>query len=228
MKHLNSLFLCVFLVHFPTNVLGQDGPWIISTFAGTGTPGFSGDGIHAGQAQLNFPSDLDLDSDGNLYIADPGNHRIRRVGPDNLIITFAGVDTAGFSGDGGPAVEAGLNFPERVAVGPKGNVYIADTGNQRIRRVGPDGVITTFAGSGARGFSGDGGPATNADMNLPTGLAVDTSGVVYIADSDNHRIRRVDLNGIITESSRHLRDRVRPEKGEENSQEMAAMPFWPH
>ena len=198
MKHLSSLFLCIFLVQFPANVWGQDGPWVISTFAGTGTRGFSGDGIPADQAQLNFPSDLDLDPDGNLYIADPGNHRIRRVGPDNLIITFAGVDTAGFSGDGGLAVEASLNFPERVAVDPKGNVYIADTGNQRIRRVGPDGVITTFAGSGARGFSGDGGPATKADMNLPTGLAVDTSGVVYIADSDNHRIRRVDLNGIIT------------------------------
>ena len=176
--------------------VGPDG--IITTIAGTGTQGFSGDGGPAVQAQLNLPTGVAVDAKGNVYIADYSNSRIRRVGPDGIITTFAGTDTRGFSGDRGPAVQARLNSPRSVAVDAKGNVYIADYSNSRIRRVGPDGIITTFAGTGSPGFSGDGGPAVQAQLYNPSGMAVDANGVVYIADRDNDRIRRVGPDGMIT------------------------------
>ena len=175
--------------------VGLDG--IITTFAGTGTEGFSGDGGPATQANLNYPADVTVDAKGVVYIADEGNHRIRRVGLDGIITTFAGTGVRGFSGDGGPAAQASLASPYGVAVDAKGVVYIADAGNYRIRRVGLDGVITTFAGTGTGGFSGDGGPAAQALLNRPFGVAVDTKGVVYIADTESHRIRRVGTDGII-------------------------------
>ena len=177
----------------------------ISTVAGTGLPGFNGDGDLATRAQLSTPRGVALGPDGSLYIADAGNSRIRRVSPDGIITTVVGTGTQGFSGDGGPAIQAQLNNPIGIAVGPEGSLYIAngdvegaDNGNSRIRRVGPDGIITTVAGTGTLGFSGDGGPAAQAQLNSPFGVALGPDGSLYIADAGNRRIRRVAPDGIIT------------------------------
>ena len=159
--------------------------------AGTGTSGYSGDGGPAGQAGLYGPRGIALGPDGSLYIADRFNNRIRRVGPDGIITTVAGTGVRGYSGDGGPAGQAGLYWPTGVALGPDGSLYIADGANNRIRRVGPDGIITTVAGTGARGYSGDGGPAGQARLRFPYSVALGPDGSLYIADSNNHRIRRV-------------------------------------
>jgi len=176
--------------------VGPDG--IITTVAGTGAPAFSGDGGAATQAALNAPTGVAVAADGSFYIADQGNHRIRRVGPDGIITTVAGTGASGSSGDGGPATQASFSSPQGVAVAPDGSLYIADTGTSRIRRVGPDGIITTVAGTGAPAFSGDGGPATQAALNAPIGVAVAPDGSFYIADQNNHRIRRVGQDGILT------------------------------
>ncbi|MDE2179981.1 MAG: tandem-95 repeat protein [candidate division NC10 bacterium] len=176
--------------------VGPDG--IITTVAGTGVQGFSGDGGPATQAALFYPIGVAVAFDGSLYIADTYNNRIRRVGPDGIITTVAGTGVQGFSGDGGSATQAMFNYPYRVAVGPDGSLYIADSNNERIRRVGPDGIITTVAGTGVQGFSGDGGSATQARLQGPFGVAVAPDGSLYIADSNNERIRRVGPDGIIT------------------------------
>ena len=178
-----------------------DSSGTITTIAGTGEQGSSGDGGPAFAAQLNLPAGVAVDGAGNLYIADRGNHRIRRIDPSGTITTIAGTGERGFSGDGGPAVAAQLNFPAGVAVDGSGNLYIADEWNNRIRRVDLSGTITTIAGTGRRGFSGDGGTAVAARLNHPNGVAVDGAGNLYIADSDNHRIRRIDLSGTITTSA---------------------------
>jgi RHS repeat-associated protein len=234
---------------------------IISTVAGVmyGTVNFGGDGGSATQAYFYEPSAVAVDRDGNLYIADRGNGRIRRVGTDGIINTVAGggkslddgvlateaqlgglwdvvvgpegdlyVTTgdrvrrigkdsvittvvgikygAGYSGDGGPAIEAAIRSPHGIAFAPDGSLYIADTGNHVIRRIGPDGIITTVVGSpsavagapGAKGFSGDGNPAINATLNQPFDVAVDSDGGIYIADNLNNRVRYVGTDGIIT------------------------------
>ncbi|HMD69739.1 MAG TPA: hypothetical protein VKF41_00265 [Bryobacteraceae bacterium] len=218
---------------------------VITTVAGNGTQGFSGDNGLATSAELNFPAGVAVDSAGNLYIPEPYNNRIRKVsngvitsvvgnslsgdnGPatsaqlsspnavawdsagnlyiadsgrirkvsNGVITTVAGIGTFGFSGDNGPATSAQLNYPGSVAVDPAGNLYIADTGNHRIRKVS-GGVITTVAGNGTMGFSGDNGPATSAHLNYPRGVAVDSAGNLYIADSYNFRVRKVS-SGVIT------------------------------
>lgn len=174
--------------------VGPDG--IISTFAGTGEAGFSGDGGLATMAALHFPSAVAADSYGNIYVTDNRNHRIRRIGPDGVISTVAGTGQYGFSGDHGQATHARLGYPRGLAVSPDGTVYIADISN-RIRRVTPDGTITTFAGTGLRGFSGDGGPATQAQLTAPIGVSLGPDGDLYIADIGNHRIRRVTPDGVI-------------------------------
>ena len=171
---------------------------VITTIAGTGERGFGGDGGPATEAQLNNPRGLAVDGSGNLYVGDYYNHRIRRIDPDGVITTIAGTGDQGFGGDGGPATEAQLNFPTGLAVDGSGNLYVADQTNHRIRRIDPDGVITTFAGTGDRGFGGDGGPATEAQLNNPRGLAVDGSGNLYMADYLNQRVRRIDPDGVIT------------------------------
>ena len=176
--------------------VGADG--IITTVAGNGIKGFSGDGGPASQAHLADPYGITVGPDGSLYIADTSNQRIRRVGPDGIITTVAGNGIQGFSGDGGPATQAAFSPSAAVATAPDGSLYIADTGNQRIRRVGPDGIITTVAGDGIQGFSGDGGPASQARLADPYGITVGPDGSLYIADRSNNRIRRVGSDGIIS------------------------------
>ena len=169
----------------------------VTTIAGSGLPGFSGDNGAALQAQLSYPSDVEVDAAGNLYIADTNNHRIRRVSAAGVITTVAGNGVAGFGGDNGSAVTAQLYTPTGIAIDGAGNLYIADTYNSRIRKVTPSGIITTVAGSGAHGFSGEGQVATSSALNDPTGIAVDAAGNLYIADRFNHRIRTVTANGLL-------------------------------
>jgi uncharacterized protein (TIGR03437 family) len=168
---------------------------IITTVAGTGAIGYSGDGGPATNASLNFPIGVAVDSASNLYIADTYNNRLRKVS-GNIITTTAGNGTNRYSGDGGPATGASFNGPSDVAVDSAGNLYIADTNNNRIRKVS-GGIITTVAGSGSAGYSGDGGPATSAQLNGPTGVAVDFAGNIYIGDGFNPVVRKVS-GGIIT------------------------------
>jgi len=170
----------------------------IITFAGNGTGGYSGDGGPATSAQLRYPTGVAVDSSGNVFIADANNNRVRKVFPNGTIVTIAGNGTAGYSGDGGPATSAELYDPFGVAVDSSGNVFIADSSNNRIREVFLNGTIVTFAGNGTAGYSGDGGPATSAQLYFPYGVAVDSSGNVFIADTYNNRIREVFLNGTIT------------------------------
>jgi sugar lactone lactonase YvrE len=164
---------------------------VSTVVAGTGSPGFGGDGGPATSAALSYPSSVALDAAGNLYVADGYNHRIRKVSPDGIITHVAGTGTGGFSGDGGPATSAALSYPSSVAVDAAGNLFIADAGNVRIRRIALDGTITTVAGTGVSGFSGDGGPATSAQFAAITGIALDAAGNVFVSDSGNHRIRKV-------------------------------------
>ena len=175
-----------------------DATGVITTVAGDGTRGFGGDGGPAVAAQLYFPAGVALDGAGNLYIADTGNRRIRKVDATGVITTVAGTGRRGSGGDGGPAVAAQLRAPYGVALDGAGNLYIADTANQRIRKVDAAGVITTVAGFGRRGSGGDGDPATTAQLYDPTGVALDGAGNLYIADSQNQRIRKVDAAGVIT------------------------------
>jgi uncharacterized protein (TIGR03437 family) len=223
------------------------GQAIISTVAGNGTEGFSGDGGPAISAKLNLPTAIVMDRAGNLYIADYSNNRVRKVAPDGTIITFAGTGSTGYSGDGGPADKAKLFFPTDLALDSAGNLYIADQGNDAIRKVNTSGIISTVAGgtqvgnspipggrlsaadsvaldsagniytSGAAGiiridgsgnqttltsnvlgYSGDGGPAKNADVKNPKGIVIDPPGNLYFADTGNNRIRKIDKNGTIT------------------------------
>jgi uncharacterized protein (TIGR03437 family) len=170
---------------------------IISTVAGNGTSGYGGDGGAAGSAQLNSPAGLAVDSAGNLYIADYSNHAVRKVS-GGIITTLAGTGVAGFSGDNGPARQAQLNGPSGVAVDTAGIVYIADSGNQVVRKIAPNGVMSTFAGTnGNPGIAGDGGPAVNAQLALPSALTVDASGYVYITDASANRVRIVTPDGTI-------------------------------
>jgi len=171
---------------------------IITTVAGTGTAGYSGDGGAATAAMLNRPVSVTVDSSGNMYIGDRYNNRIRRVNTSGIITTVAGTGTAGYSGDGGAATAANLNNPIGVAIDSTANMYIADYFNNRIRKVNTSGIITTIAGTGTAGYSGDGGAATAARIDGPYGVAIDSSGNMYIADTNNHRIRKVNTSGIIT------------------------------
>lgn len=171
---------------------------MMTRVAGSGESGFAGDGGPAVDAKLKMPAGLALDAKGNLYIADRENHRVRRVDTRGRITTVAGNGTAGFSGDGGPALEASLNLPSGIAFDSEGNLYIADRSNDRIRRVDRKGIIQTFAGNGEDGYRGDAGLATEAQLSKPFGLAFDTKNNLYIADRGNNRVRKVSAKGIIT------------------------------
>lgn len=172
---------------------------LISTVAGTGASGYSGDGTMGTSAKLYSPSGTAMDSLGNLYIADTNNHRIRKVTPNGVISTVAGNGWKGDSGDGGGATWASLNAPRGVALDAEDNLYIADTDNHRVRKVTKStGIISTIAGIGSPGYNHfDGDAAIWASLNFPSGVAVDTEGNVFIADTYNHRIRRVKPTGLI-------------------------------
>jgi hypothetical protein len=199
----------LYFANFMSSQIQELSNGVLTTIAGNGTQGYSGDNGPAISAQLANPSGIAVDSAGNVYFSDAGNQNIRKISK-GVITTVAGNGTTGFSGDNGPATSAQLNLqssaincclavnpsprlPGGIAVDASGNLFIADSGNQRVRMVS-NGVITTIAGTGTAGFSGDGGPATSAQFNNPSGIAIDTSGKIYISDSSNGRIRLLTSN----------------------------------
>lgn len=182
----------VFLIHFNSN------SQIISTVAGIGTNGFSGDGGQGNLAQINNAFGVAVDAAGNLYIADSNNNRIRKVNTSGIISTVVGTGTPGSGGDGGLATSAQLTFPNAMAFDLLGNMYIADTWNDRVRKVNTSGIISTIAGTGVGGFSGDGGLATAAQVFGVTGIAIDALGNIFITDGGNNRIRKINTSGIIS------------------------------
>jgi uncharacterized protein (TIGR03437 family) len=172
---------------------------VITVVAGNGITGFSGDNGPAAGASLQGPTGVAVDSAGNIYVADAADYRVRKVSAAGIISTFAGTGHNDYSGDGGPAVAARVSVPNAVAVDRAGNVYIADTGNGRVRKVTPDGRITTIAGTGGdpRGPLGDGGPASAAIIGSPTDLVFDAAGNLYVADSYSRLVRKIDSSGVI-------------------------------
>ncbi|HBE76636.1 MAG TPA: hypothetical protein DDW65_02470 [Firmicutes bacterium] len=189
----------LYIADYGNNVIRKvDANGIITTVAGNGTQGFSGDNGPAINAELNNPTSVALDSNNNLYITDCSNNRIRKVDSNGIMTTIAGKETFGYSGDGQTATSAGLNLPTGITIDSFNNLYIADNSNCRIRKIDIAGTITTVAGIGVGYYSGDNGPAINAAINFPTGVVTDPNGNLYIADFDNHRIRKVDGNGNIT------------------------------
>ncbi len=171
---------------------------IITTIAGTGSPSFSGDGGPATAAALSYPNFLVFDNSGNLIITDNGNHRVRKLDMStNIITTIAGNGSTTYTGDGMAATAASLNYPGGVAIDPVGNMYIADNVHARVRKVNTSGIISTVAGTGTAGFSGDGGPATSAMLHTTVDVALDAAGNLYISDLDNHRVRVVSSGVIV-------------------------------
>jgi trimeric autotransporter adhesin len=202
----------VFIADTENNMVREVNPdGVIRTVAGTGRPGYSGDGGPAVRARLDNPSGLAVNAQGDLFIADTVNNVIREVTPDGIIRTIAG-DPAdarkygrggplggGYAGDGGPAADALLQHPQGLAVDSKGDLFIADTGNSVIREITPNGIIETVAGEGGKfGDSGDGGQATSAVLDAPTDVAVDAAGDLYIADTGNNALREVSSSGVIS------------------------------
>jgi sugar lactone lactonase YvrE len=166
----------------------------ITTYAGNGKPGFSGDGGPADQAQFREPNALDLDPAGNLYVADVTDNRIRRVDAKTRVITtVAGTGKREFTGDGGPAAQAGIQGARGVAIDADGNMYVCEREGNRVRRVDANsGVIRTVAGAGAKGYTGDGGPALQATFNGPKWIHVGGDGMVYVVDTENHCVRQIN------------------------------------
>src|SRR5690606_10979058 len=189
-----------------SNYAEDRGAALVATVAGSGVRGFNGDGA-ALETQFNFPTGgnpeptggIAVDAEGVIYFADTNNNRIRRIdftSADFLsgtVTTIAGSGEATFGGDGGPAIEAQLNFPQDVELGPDGNVYFCDTNNDRVRMIDlTTGTISTVAGNGENGYGGDGGPAVDAKLNRPFGIAFDADGDLYVSDSFNGRIRKIE------------------------------------
>jgi sugar lactone lactonase YvrE len=194
-----NLYFCDVNNNVVRKINGSTG--VITTVAGNGSQGFSGDGGSATSAQLGSPSGVAVDASGNLYIADFANHRVRKVTAAGVISTVTGNGTAGSSGDSGPATSATLSSPQGVALDRAGNLYIADSSSNVVREVNAStGIITTVVGvAGSGSFSGDGGAATSAHLNGPSGMAFDTAGDLYLADQSNNRIRMVSAStGFIT------------------------------
>lgn len=171
---------------------------VITTIAGTGIAGYSGDGGPAASAQIRFPVDVVIDSEGDIIFSDSGNNRIRKINSSGIITTIAGTGVAGFSGDGGPATSAKLNHPKGLNLDSAGDLYFADNLNQRIRKIDTGGIIHSVAGNGTAGFAGDGRLATSAELNSPDDVLPDSSGNFYISDHDNRRVRKVSSSGIIS------------------------------
>lgn len=178
----------------------------LTTICGNGMRSFGGDGGPAKDALLDLPTSTAFDADGNMYITDQANQRIRVVDIDGIINTHVGTGMAGFSGDDGPAIDAQIKLPGgqsappagRIAIDKDGNLYIADSANNRIRKVDTAGMITTIAGTGKPTFGGDGGPATAASLARPSDVEVDRDGNLYIADTDNSCVRKIDPAGVIS------------------------------
>lgn len=170
---------------------------IISTVAGTGVQGFSGNGGPATAAKINQPTGVAVDDTGNIYFTDDGNNMIRKINTAGIISTIAGTGTAGYFGDLGLAVNAQLNGPSGVAIDRKGNVYIADVYNHAVRKIDTGGRITTIAGDGSPGYSGNGYSALIASLNFPKGIAVDSTGNIYVVDQGNSCVRRINTGGYI-------------------------------
>ena len=194
-----NIYIADFLNHRIRKIDATTG--IITTVAGVGTSGYSGDGGAATSAELNHPVAIALDAAENLYIVDGFNHRVRMVTKTTgIIITVAGDGSPGSAGDGGPATSAQIYIPSDIAFDATGNLYIVEQGSHKVRKVTiATGIITTVAGVGTAGFSGDGGLATAAELNSPAGIALDVGGSLYISDYNNHRIRKVNIaTGIIT------------------------------
>jgi sugar lactone lactonase YvrE len=198
----------VHIIHFTSEALGHRSHLhvaaaalgVIQTIAGTSTvSGFSGDGGLASSAKLYLPNGVYVDQSGRIYIVDSNNHAIRKVDTRGIITTVAGTGTvSGYSGDGGQASNAQLNYPNGVYVDQSGRIYIGDSDNHAIRRIDTTGIINTVAGTGTvSGYSGDGGQASSATLDYPLGVYVDQSGRIYIADYNNHAIRMIDTTGII-------------------------------
>jgi sugar lactone lactonase YvrE len=190
------IVVAVAVLDFRAPAFAVSGDEPISTAAGTGGFGFSGDGGPATSAELNLPWGIGAGNAGSYLIADLSNNRVRRVDATGTISTVAGTGTPGFSGDAGPATDAQLNTPTDVVFDGVGNMYVADQNNHRVRRVDLAGTITTVAGNGSPGVSGDGGPATDATLDAPEDIAFDSAGNLYVTDQD--RIRRVDTSGLIS------------------------------
>src|SRR5690349_7111957 len=169
---------------------------VVTTVAGT-EPVFRGDGLPAVQAPFGFIIDVAVDRDGNLLIADADDATVAKVGPDKIVRAVAGNGIRGFSGDGGPAINASIQYMSAIAADSSGNFYIADPRGHRIRKVTPSGIISTLAGTGQAGFSGDGGPASKASFNFEGngGVAADGAGNIYVADRGNNRIRKISADG---------------------------------
>ncbi len=188
----------IFIVdHLNCRIRKVDRSGTISTYAGDGSLAYGGDGGPATAAQLYFPWGIISDSAGNIYFSDQYNNCVRKISTAGIITTIAGTSTAGFSGDGGPATAAMLQRPSGIAMDCLGNFYIADQYNARIRKIDPSGIISTIAGTGTNGFSGDGGPATNAKVNIVWGIAVDNDGNLYLSDANNDRLREITTEGVI-------------------------------
>ncbi|MES2592764.1 MAG: T9SS type A sorting domain-containing protein [Bacteroidota bacterium] len=170
---------------------------IISTYAGNQVQGYSGDGGAATLGSLQENNEIALDAAGNLYINDKHNYRIRKVTPGGVISTVAGTGVYGTSGDGGAATAATI-YVSSMAIDPLGNIYISNASDHIIRKINTLGIITTVAGTGVAGFSGDGGAATAATLNSPANMAIDAAGNLFIADLDNYRIRKINTSGVIS------------------------------
>ena len=174
---------------------------IITTVAGNGSFGYTGDGgpaLNAGFSSSGSVTGLAVDAAGNLYISDGGNHVVRKVNTAGIISTVAGNGSPGFAGDGGPATSAQLYYPAGIALDSAGNLYIADASNNRVRKVNPAGVISTFAGNGNVRYSGDGVPATTTAVDRPEGMATDSAGNVYVSETSSSRVRKVAPDGMIS------------------------------
>jgi sugar lactone lactonase YvrE len=169
----------------------------ISNFAGNGTGNDSGDGGPAAAAGINFPTGIAIDSAGNIYVAEGAGRKIRRIDANGIVTTIAGTGAEGSGGDGGPAINAQFVNPVAVAIDSAGNIYVVDRDGQKVRKIDPSGVISTVAGTGEVGFDGDRGPGPAAKLCFPEGVAVDSKGQVFVADTYANRIRRIATDGTI-------------------------------